>query len=160
MDRFDVQDGMVYPVQIRYAGGNAVVGFCWTPAGDDALLKDGTGIRCFDSIEELCAFCEDNALILSEETVCYDYTIVPANPVLYRQVLDRWNLLSTVSQTTGMYFSGNEKKYNRLYDRLFYLCTSAVPISDRSWLNESELKQMKTVFRRQNRLLERALRER
>jgi hypothetical protein len=54
-----------------------------------------------------------------------------------------------------MYFEGDRRKYNGLYDLLFRLCTSAVPIEPEEWLSKRHMTQLRKIFRKQERFFER-----
>ena len=121
----------------------------------DSLLHDNKKhILCFPSLGELKHFCEKNGLHMENEIWAeYDFDKPIENPIDFRHILDHWNLLNTIAKNFGMYFEGDRKKYNALYDLLFRLNTPIEPIPPTYTVSKKHFKYLLKIFRKKNRFL-------
>ncbi len=121
----------------------------------DSLLYDNEKhILYFQSMEDLKQFCEKNDLQTDNEIWCeYDFDTPIENPIDYHHTLNHWNLLNTIAKDFKMYFEGDCKKYNALYDLLFRLNTPIEPIPPTYTVSEKHLKYLLKIFRKKNRFL-------
>ena len=143
-------DCEVYHTAIRYDGLEYLTLGYYTKAGE-ALLHDTDTVVCFSDEAQMMEFCINNGLKLSAEVFLYDFDVPIRNPVGYSDVLDKWNMLNTIAGLFGMYFEGDRRKYNGIYDLLFRLSTSAVPIQSVQWLSKRHILQLQRIFRKQGR---------
>lgn len=148
-----LQEQTVYPISIKTNGKSYLTLYYYTDCSDSVLHKDSTRILYFSSIESLESFCKRNDLQLKNEIVEYDFDSPIKNPINYTLALNNWNLLNTIASTFGMYFDGNCKKYNSLYNLLFKLSTCAEPISSTYYLNKNNYKNILKIFRKKHRFL-------
>lgn len=144
----------VYPVQIINKGKVYLTLFYYT-AASDSILHNDKNILYFSSVEDMEAFCVGNHLQMAEELVAYDFDAPTANPVDYVRLLDNWNLLNTIATMFGMFFEGDCKKYDPLYDLLFRLNTPIKPIPPMYRMREKEYYSILKVFRKKDRFLDR-----
>jgi len=149
-----IVDKTVYPIVICGGGREYLALYCYTKS-DDALIGDGKNVLCFHDETEIRRFCEDAGLTIEWIPGKYDFDEPIENPIRYSKVLDRWNLLNTIAGMFGMYFAGNERKYDGLYDLLFRCSTSAVEIAERVYLNEKHIRQLQKIFCKKGRFLKR-----
>lgn len=122
----------------------------------DSLLHDSSHILYFSSMKDLGRFCEKNELESDKDIWGeYNFDVPFENPIDYRCVLDGWNLLNTVAKDLGMFFEGNRKKYNALYDLLFRLNTPVDPIPPTYFMKEKDYRSVLKIFRKKDRFLNR-----
>lgn len=150
-------DRTVYPILIKNNGKTYLTLHYYTERSDFVLHNDEKRLLCFQSREEMERFCKSNELKIDNCIYdrIYDFDAPISNPIDYRSVLDKWNLLNTIAGTWKMYFEGDSKKYNNLYDLLFRLCTPVEPIDEVYDVGERYLKYILKVFRKKDRFLER-----
>ena len=149
----DCVDHIVYPILIKNRGSEYLTLYYYTDCSDAILHRDGKQILYFSSIRELNRFCKDNALIMEEDVSVYDFETPMDNPIDYRRALNNWNLLNTIAGICGMYFEGDRREYNVLYDLLFRLCMPEEPIPSTYRLKERDYRNILKVFRKKDRYL-------
>lgn len=121
----------------------------------DSLLHNGKNILYFLTKKDMELFCEKNALKTDNDIWEYDFDIPFQNPIDYSNLLNHWNLLNTIATQLKMYFEGDRKKYNTLYDLLFRLCTPLDPIPPIYTVSEKHFGYILKVFRKKNRFFNR-----
>lgn len=144
----------IWSVTIRYDSREYLTLSYYT-ASDEVLLHDEESVIYFEDDVQLQKFCAKNELQLSDDRFHYDFDASIENPVRYSDVLDRWNMLNSIAGMFRMYFEGDRFEYNGLYDLLFRLSTSAVPIPPEEWLSKRHMRLLERVFRRKHRYLTR-----
>lgn len=147
-------EGKVYPVQIFRAGRIYLALYYYTETSD-ALLCDGQNILFFETERDMRDYCQSHLLLIEGETAIYDFDASIQNPIDYSHVLNRWNLLDTISETLSMYFEGKRREYDRLYDLLFRCSTCKESIAPKVYLNRKELLKLNRVFKRCGRYFKR-----
>ncbi len=148
----NIEDGTVYSIVIKNHGIRYLTLYYRT-SHSDAVLHSGKKIVCFPSKEVMRDFCNSHGLKIYGDIYEYDFDASLDNPLDYNRVLGMWNLLNTIADGFGMYFEGNLRKYTPLYDLLFCLNTSDVPIPDTYTVSEKHLKYILKVFRKKDHLL-------
>lgn len=85
----------------------------------DELLKNDKKIVCYNSVKELIN--SESLMYKIDDSLCvYDFNKnYYFNPIDYNEVLDKWNLLNTISKMFGMYFEGDQKNKTYTYEYLF-----------------------------------------
>ena len=149
-----IQGQKVYPVRIKYKGRAYLTLYYYTEHSD-SLLHDEEKILCFRDFAAIKDFCDCWGLLIDGETSENDFDLKLENPIDYDSALNNWNLLNTIASDFGMYFEGNSKRYNSLYQLLFALSTPLEPIPDTWDVSEYYLKQLVRVFRKKERFLNR-----
>ena len=101
--------------------------FCllWNAEYEPVFLTDENGKPVFfDSPAELNTFAEKNGIELDEDITEYDLDdiTVTAETLDCNDVNTRWNIISDFALTVGAEFSGENKRYNNIYDKLFFGC--------------------------------------
>lgn len=88
------------------------------------LTDENGGAVFFGSLAELNTFAEKNGIELDEEITGYDLDniTVTAETLDCNGVIEKWNIISDLALTVGAEFSGEDKRYNGIYDKLFYGC--------------------------------------
>lgn len=78
----------------------------------------------FGSLAGLKAFTEKNNIKLDEEITEYDLDdiTVTAEILDCNEVIQNWNIMSDLALSVGEEFSGEEKRFNDIYDKLFFGC--------------------------------------
>lgn len=147
-------ENKVYPIELRHRDRIYLTLYYYT-ADSDALLHDGRSIIFFTTADEMCAFCKSHSLLIEGETAVYDFDAPIENPIDYSQLLNRWNLLDTISETLSMYFEGKRREYDRLYDTLFRCSTCRESIPPEVYLSKKDICGLKRVFKRQARCFRR-----
>ncbi|MBQ7308640.1 MAG: hypothetical protein IJW87_00530 [Clostridia bacterium] len=157
MDRFcrEIANQTVYPILIKNKGNCYLTMYYYTERSDSILHKDTKHLLCFQSIEEMERFCKINELTVENDIVEYDFDTPISNPIDYKRVLENWNLLNTIASILGMFFEGDMKKYNKLYDLLFRLNTPIEPIPPTYDIGDQYLGLIIKVFRKKDRFFER-----
>ena len=85
----------------------------------DELLTRNKNIICYKSEKELIDS-EKLMYELDNSLVVYDFNITKYNnPVDYKEILDKWNLLNTIAKMHKMYFEGDQKDKTFTYNYLF-----------------------------------------
>ncbi len=148
----DIANREVWPILIKNEGKSFYTLYYYT-SNDDAILHDNLSILYFDSYNDLKSFCINNALVIMDDFQVFDLDIPTVSPTDYRMVLNNWNLLNTISNIFGMYFEGNDRKYDSVYDLLFRCCTSIENLPKQITFKEKINKSIFKVFERKNRLL-------
>jgi len=150
----DISNGKVFPLLIINCQKKYLTLFYYNEK-NDSILHTKDHLVSFKDDSELRSFCVENDLSLEGDTCTFNFDTPNENPVNYRDALDKWNLLNTISTIFTMFFEGNSKRYDALYDFLFCCSTSAEKIPDTIFLNEEFNAQLTRVFRRKNRLIDR-----
>lgn len=97
----------------------------WNCEYEPVFLTDENGKAVFfGSLAELNAFAEKNGIELAEEITEYDLDdiAVTAETLDCNEVNTKWNIISDFALTVGAEFSGEDKRYNGIYDKLFFGC--------------------------------------
>ena len=116
MKKFFPNAEELWTVRIQYKGKTYLT-LCegWD---SDSLLHNDSNILYFLTVEDMENFCETYGFRMDREIWDYDFDTPITNPVDYSRILNNWNLLNTVAKDLGMFFEGDSKKYNALYDLL------------------------------------------
>ena len=143
----------LWTVRIQYKG-KAYLTLCedWD---SDSLLHNDSNILYFLAVEDMENFCETYGFRMDREIWDYDFDTPITNPVDYSRILNNWNLLNTVAKDLGMFFEGDSKKYNALYDLLFRLNTPVEPIPPTYRMSEKYYQYILKVFKKKERFLNR-----
>ncbi len=143
----------LWTVRIQYKG-KAYLTLCegWD---SDSLLHSDSNILYFLTVEDMENFCETYGFRMDREIYDYDFDTPITNPVDYSRILSNWNLLNTVAKDLGMFFEGDSKKYNALYDLLFRLNTPVEPIPPTYRMSEKHYQYILKVFKKKERFLNR-----
>ena len=150
----DAIEKRVFPILLRHKG-NAYLTLYYDTKRSDAVLHCQGKVLYFQSMAEMQSFCQEKGLEMQNDTVVYDFDAPIQNPIDYKQVLHRWNLLDTIADTLGMYFEGDGDRYTAVYDLLFRAYTSATPIPPTWRLREKDYRYVLRVFRKQDRFFRR-----
>jgi len=155
MTRFthDMEDQTVSPILIKNNGNRYLTLYYFTERSDSVLHKDSKHIFCFQTMEDMEAFCQKNGLQPENQLSEYDFDSPIENPIDFSRVLNNWNLLNTIAGITGMFFEGDCRKYNSLYNLLFRLNTPVEPIPPTYQLCEKDYQSLLKVFRKKDRFL-------
>lgn len=97
----------------------------WDCEREPVFLTDKNGrLVFFGSLAELNEFAERNVIDLSEEITAYDLddTAVTAETLDCGEVINKWNIISDFALSSGLEFSGEDKSYNNIYNKLFFGC--------------------------------------
>ena len=148
----DIVECKVWPVAIKNCGITYLT-LCYYNADDEAILCHIRRIVVFDTYANMQQFCESNGLIIQGEVSVFDYDQSLTNSNDCSEVLNRWNLLNTISNSLEMHFEGNENKYTGLYNVLFQFSTQIGESPIHTWFNRKQQKKLCQVFRKKNRLL-------
>ena len=123
--------------------------------GTDSLLHNEKNILYFLTQKDMDLFCEKNSFETDKDIGEYDFDAPLQNPIHYGHILEHWNLLNTIAKDLGMYFEGDCKKYNTLYDLLFSLNLPMEPIPPTYTVSEKHHKYILKVFRKKDRFFNR-----
>lgn len=104
----------------------------------------------FGSLAELNAFAEKNGIELSEEVSEYDLDDITVTAEAFdcSEVIEKWNIISDLALTVGAEFSGEDKRYNGIYDNLFFGCNLPAmnhPPYTPEW-NEEEIAEINRIL--------------
>ena len=97
----------------------------WNCEYEPVFLTDENGKPVFfGSLAELNAFAEENGIELDEEITEYDLDdiTVTAEILDCNEVIQKWNIMSDLALSVGEEFSGEDKRFNGIYDKLFFGC--------------------------------------
>ena len=150
-----MENSVVYPILIKNKGNSYITLYYYTEHSDSILHNTTKNLLCFQSTDEMVLFCENNELKIENDIVEYDFDTPISNPIDYKRVLENWNLLNTIANSFGMFFEGDLKKYNPLYDLLFRLNTPIKPIPPTYDVGEKYYSYILRVFRKKDRFLDR-----
>lgn len=151
----NIEDRKVFPINIKYRGKCYLTLYYYTRRSDAVLHTADKHILCFRSVEDMELFCQRNDLLLYNEIAEYDFDLPIDNPIYYDWVLNNWNILNTIANTFGMFFEGNSKKYNSLYELLFRLNTPVERVEPTYLMSEKYYNYILKVFRKKDRFLNR-----
>ncbi len=157
MNRFthDMSEQTVSPILIKNRGSSYLTLYYFTERSDSLLHRDSRQILYFRTMADLEAFCQKNGLQTENELLEYDFDLPLENPIHFSRVLNNWNLLNTASGILGMFFEGDCRKYNPLYDLLFRLSTPIEPIPPTYRVSERDYNYILKVFRKKDRCFKR-----
>ena len=160
MDNFccSIKEKEVYPIVIKFNNKRYLTLYYYTEPSDSLLHKNSKSILCFHSIDDMNKFCQKNGSIKKgdtedDEIFEYDFDEPIKNPLNYSEILDKWNLLNTIANIFGMFFEGDLRKYNAVYNFLFRLSTPIEPIPPTLFINKKYLEKILKVFRKRSRFL-------
>ena len=121
---------------------------------DDNLLSNKKNIICYKNIQKIIDVYSETYKIASE-IVVYDFNNKNyENPIDYKETLNKWNLLNTMSSMFKMYFEGDSKKRTRTYVYLFSCCFAIEKLPQKVALPKKCIDDINKVFRKQERFLE------
>ncbi len=149
-----IESHTVYPILIKNKEKHYLTLFYYTKSSDSILHSDKKQIIYFRSTKDMEIFCKRNNLQIENEVVEYDFDESIENPIDYKKILEKWNLLNTIAGTFGMFFEGDCKKYTSLYDLLFRLCTLIDSHPTTYQFCEKNYKNILKVFRKKDRFLD------
>ena len=150
-----IENQVVCPILIKNNGKSYLTLYYYTSRADSILHKNAECILYFQSKAEMELFCTRNELTIEGDVVEYDFDTPITNPIDYTRILDNWNLLNTVASTLGMFFEGDLKKYNSLYDLLFRLKTPVEPIPPICNIGKKQFNYLLRIFRKRDRFFQR-----
>lgn len=112
-----------YPIVILYLGKQHLC--IWKTDEADEFETDGRCLLVFNSINEAKHYLEGKGLnFSSDEAVVYDLdgflkevNFEEPDP---KTVLYFWNMFSDMARGLGLEFSGDGKKVNKIYEKLFF----------------------------------------
>lgn len=148
-------DKEIYLIKVIYKSEEIYMGYC---CGDnkDAVLHDDKNFLAWRNLKDLTEYLDAQKLpYVIDEIPVYDFDKNHENPVDYNSVLNKWNLLNTLAGIYGMYFEGDCKKYDCVYEFLFCCVTSDAKLPPKYKMPDKYLKLLDKVFRKQARYLNR-----
>ena len=104
----------------------------------------------YGNLKDVEKFCDTEHIFMSLEPYIYNFDIKICDVINCDDILVNWNLLNTISLLFGMHFEGNERKYDSIYDFLFYSSMSEAKVRR---INNNQKKKLQRVFKQKNRLL-------
>lgn len=149
-----LKNNEVFSVTIKWKNNLYYTGYYYDADGNDYLFNDLKNILCFKTYDELISFCAQNSLTLDNKVAEYDFDIIPTNPIDYRNSLNRWNLLDTISSNLNMVFEGNDNKYTEVYNYLFSCNFAVNPLPASYKIPDDYFQLIINVFNKQTELLE------
>lgn len=153
MKKFFPNAEELWSIRIKYKGNTYLT--LYGGWNYDSVLHNDSSILYFRSTGDMKLFCEKNGFRVDDDIWEYDFEAPIENPVDYRRILENWNLLNTIAKDFGMFFEGDGKKYNALYDLLFRLNTPVDPIPPTYDMSEKYYQYILKVFRKKDRFLRR-----
>lgn len=155
-DVSDISDGDVYPIRVIYGDKTYLSLHYYTADGNgDGILNDGENVIYFKDEAQMQRFCLANRLTAISDGTTYRFDDPVTNARDHGRILNRWNLLNTISGEIGVPFAGNEEAHDGLYELLFSMSLPAdesVPLTD---FDEDQAAELKAVFEGQDTLLSR-----
>ena len=148
----EIKDKQVFPIIIINECKSYLTLQYENMSGVDTVLHSSK-VLYFENMESLKSYCERNELTLDDGIYTHDLDAPIDNPVDYRRILDNWNLLNTISESLGLKFEGNKKKYNPLYDLFFGMVTSSENVPEKIELLPLHHKLLLKAFKNKNKLL-------
>ena len=141
-----------YPVKFIYKGEQFITLYF---DDNDNLLRQDDGIICYDSEEELLAAQKEHFSI-DKYLYVYDFdTIKITNPIDYKDILNKWNILNTIAKMFNMYFEGDSNKRSYTYNYLFYCSLSIEKLPQLFKIPDRCIKDLNKVFSKKDRYLKR-----
>lgn len=120
---------------------------------DDKLLTQDDKILCYNSKKELYETQTGN-FIIDESLSIYDFDVKNiTNPVDYKDVLNKWNILNTIAKMFNMYFEGDSNKRNYTYNYLFHSSFLKENLPKLYKIPDRCIKDLKKVFYKKDRYL-------
>lgn len=144
----------VFSVLIKWKDNLYYTGYYYDEDGNDYLFNDLANIICFKTYDELIKFCAHNNLILDKNVAEYDFDTMPKNPIDYRDALNKWNILDTISLNINIIFEGNENKYTDVYNYLFSCNFAIDPLPTFFKIPNNYFQLIDNVFKKQTEILE------
>ena len=96
----------------------------------DSFLKKNNRLLFFLNSEDLYNFCKENSIMIESETL-FDFDSIDYTN--YNNIINLWNIISDMSKTLGLLFTGDTDEMIDIYKKL--LCGCNLPA-----LNQSEEK--------------------
>ena len=125
----------------------------------DELLVRNKNIICYNSEKELIDS-EKSIYEIDDSLVVYDFTKINyENPVDYKEVLDKWNLLDTIAKMYNMYFEGNQKNKTYTYKYLFSCVFSIDELPKYYKLPKKCLLDINKVFKKTGRYMSKLVKQ-
>ncbi len=150
----NIQNNEVFSVLIKWKNTLYYTGYYYDEHGNDYLFNDSKNIVCFKTVDELFDFYKQNNLNYNRDFAEYDFDVMPTNPLDYHSILDKWNILNTISTNLNIAFEGNENIYNDVYNYLFSCNFSVNPLPTLYKIPDNYFRLINSVFNMQNKVLE------
>ncbi len=152
-----IENKKIYCTQIKWNNAVYFTGFYYDMDGNDFLFNNGENIIGFKSVEELRIFCDENNLELSTDISEFDFDKILDNPINYKEALNKWNLLNTISINLNIAFEGNEYKYNETYNYLFSCNFAVEPLPELYNIPNIYYREIQQVYKNQCKLLDKII---
>ena len=148
-------ENIIYVIKIIHRSKEVYTGY-YCDNSEDAVLHDDKNFLAWRNLKDLTEYLDAQKLpYVIDEIPVYDFDKSPENPVDYNSVLNKWNLLNTLAGIYGMYFEGDCKKYDGVYELLFCCATSDEKLPPKYKMTEKYFRLLDKVFRKQARYLNR-----
>lgn len=88
------------------------------------LTDEDNRVLIFGGLFDLNEFAERNGIEIEDGITAYDLddiTVTAETPDC-NEINTKWNIISDLALTVGAEFSGEDKRYNGIYDKLFFGC--------------------------------------
>ncbi len=154
VDVSDICDGDVYPLRIEYGGADYLTLY-YNTESTDGLLHDAESIICFKDEAQMHRFCLAHDLNVAADAVTYHFDDPVDDACDRRQILNRWNLLNTVSEMLNLPFEGNDHAHDELYELLFAMSLPADEYTPFTDFDEAQIAELEVIFAEQDSLLTR-----
>ena len=88
------------------------------------LTDDKKDILVFTNLFNLTSYAKTKGIDLDYRITPYDLDniTVTAETLDCKEIVEKWNIISDLALTAGLEFSGEDKRYNAIYDKLFFGC--------------------------------------
>lgn len=149
----DLGSNEIFTVLIKWKSNSYYTGFYYNKKDRDCLFHSYKNIECFKTLDDLIKFFTENNLHLNNDVAEYDFDIMPSNPIDYSAVLNKWNILNTISTICNSFFEGNKQKYNKVYDYLFSCNFAVKPLPMLYKIPIDYYHQIIKVFKKQFKVL-------
>ncbi len=153
----NITNKKVYYTLIKWNNAIYFTGFYYDINENDFLFNNGENIIGFKSVEELRIFCDKNNLELSTDISEFDFDKELDNPINYKEALNKWNLLNTISLNLNIAFEGNGNKYDEIYNYLFSCNFAVEPIPELYNIPNIYYREIQQIFKNQFRLLDKII---
>ncbi len=147
------KENEIFPVLIKWKNILFFTGYYYDENDNDCLFHTLNNIECFKTMDDLKSFCEQNNLILNNELAEFDFDKTITNPIYYNDVLNKWNILNTISLNLHINFEGNKLKYNDVYNYLFAYCFAKEPLPALYEIPYEYFNIIKYIFEKQSEIL-------
>jgi len=124
----------------------------WDGELETPLLTDeDSGLPIvFGGLFDLNNFAEENDLDIERGVTSYDFDdiTVTAENLVCNEVIEKWNLADDIALAIGTEFSGEDERFNDIYDKLFFGCNLPAmnhPHYDPEW-NAEEIAEINGIL--------------